>query len=482
MRPQGEDVKRAGYTFLILFLVAACDSDPQGTSDISAQADLGALDKGSKIIDEDSATPGPGCAAAKLLTLVAGQGKVSGTTQGAANEFGQAINCGTSDVHSGPQVYYRTALSASKDYVISLTPAFSRAALYVFGSSCVGTAINAACGSGGKTGAVSLGTAAGDAVQILFSPTKDGTYTIAVDSRSPAYYGTFDLELKEYPLPGNWKCIKPATLKLTGGKTLFQGTTLGGTNEFGTQITCGSTAALGGPQAYYSASLVSGKVYRMTLTPTFPAHLYAFDSTCVPSKIEASCASKGVTGDVIQVYSSASTSLYYRAGGATTIAVDSASPSYKGTFLLDLAEHQGAGNGICSGAKALSLAGGAVTVKGDTTGEPNQYGAAITCGGSQPMLGNQLYYTVSLQAGTSYPIGLTATFGSARLYIFGPACAPASIEADCKSSGKTGAVSAHIYKDKTGTLNFLPVKTGSYTIAVDSTSRTADGAFTLSIK
>ena len=319
-------------------------------------------------------------------------------------------------------------------------------------------------------------------MQILFAPTKDGTYTVAVDSPTASNYGAFDLSVEEYPLPGNWSCVKPATLKLTGGKALVKGTTLGGADEFAGKITCGGSKALGGPQAYYRADLVSGKVYRLTLTPSFPAHLLVFDSTCTPSKIETACSSLGDTGDVMQVYSSASTSIYYRAGGTTTVAVDSASAVYKGSFVLDLAEQAVAGNHVCSNAKALSLTGGTVTLKGDTTAAPNQFGGAISCGGSQAMSGHQLYYTVPLKAGSTYTFNLTAGYGSARLYVFGPACAPASIEADCKSNGKTGVVSAHLDKGKSGTTSFSPVKTGIYTIAVDSTSPSANGQFTLTIK
>ncbi len=476
----GRGAMKASSTMIAICLVIACDSDDPGAPDGTHTQDLG-YDKAKTV--EDSATPAPGCAAAKKLTLVAGQVKVSGTTKGVTNEFGKSITCGTQDVQAGPQVYYSMDLLASKDYVITLTPAYSRAALYVFGATCTAPAINTDCGSGGKTGAISAGTSAGDAVKILFSPTKDGTYTIAVDGRSESNYGAFALAVQEFPLPGNWKCQKPATPSLSGGKALLKGTTLGGANEFGSKISCGGPKSFAGPQAYYRASLKSGKVYRLTLTPSFPAQLYVFDSTCDPVKIEASCGSKGVTGDVIQVYSSASTSLCHRAWSDTTVVVDSESPSYQGAFTLDWTEVTDApGNGLCSGAKALPLTAGAVSVKGDTTSAPNQFGAAVTCGVGAAMAGHQVYYTVTLQAGKAYTMGLTPAFGPARLYVFGPACAPASMEAACKSKGKTGAVSTLITKGSTGTLSFSPVKTGSYTIAVDSTSSLAYGPFTLTIK
>ena len=195
-RPRGDHAAHlVGAIWLVCSLGPGCDSEPAGARDATA-ADMAPADRGGEAVGQDAATPGPGCAAAKLLTLTAGRVKVSGSTDGAANEFGEGINCGTSSTHSGPQVYYRIDLLASRDYVVTLTPAFSRASLYIFGTSCTASAINSGCGSGGKTGAVSLGTAAGDEVKILFAPVKTGSYTLAVDSADASANGPFTLTVE----------------------------------------------------------------------------------------------------------------------------------------------------------------------------------------------------------------------------------------------------------------------------------------------
>lgn len=463
----------------LLLFCAACDSEESSPLDGGA-TDHAAQEAGGDL-PVDAATPAPGCAAAKALTLVAGRARVTGTTVGAANEFGEAITCGGAAGLTGPQVYYRVQLSAAKDYVISLTPSYSRAALYVFNGACTAAAVSSACGSKGKAGAVSLGTTAGDKVELLFSPTASGLYTVAVDGRGANNYGAFELSVEEYPLPGNWSCKKPAAFKLSGGKALIKGTTLGGANEFGAQITCGGPEALAGPQAYYRGALVSGNVYRLTLTPSFPAHLYAFSGGCAPAQIQAACASRGATGDALGVYATASTSLYLRAAGDTTVVVDSVSQAYHGAFVLDIAETAAPPNGHCAGATPLSLAKGAVTVTGDTTAAPNQYGAAVTCG-VQAMVGHQVYYTVTLQAGTSYNFSATADFDSARLYVFGAACASASVEAACGSKGAAGLVSPLMHKGKATAVTFTPSKTGSYTVALDGVSSKAYGTFSITIK
>ncbi len=462
-----------------LLLGAACDTDEAAALSDGA-ADAAAQDAGGDVA-LDAATPAPGCAAAKPLTLVAGRASVAGSTTGGTNEFGQTVTCGGPAGLTGPQVYYRVQLSAAKDYVIALKPAYSRAALYVFGGVCTAAAVDAACGSKGKTGAVSLGTTAGDRVELLFSPTASGQYTVAVDGRGAGNYGAFELSVEEYPLPGNWSCKKPAAFSLSGGKALIKGTTLGGANEFGAQINCGGAKALAGPQAYYRGALVSGEVYRLTLTPTFPAQLYVFSGGCSPAQIQSACASKGATGDALQVYATASTSLYYRAAGDTTVVVDSVSPTYHGAFVLDVARTTAPTNGRCAGAATLSLSKGAVTVQGDTTAAPNQFGAAVTCG-VQAMVGHQVYYTVNLKAGTTTTFSTTAGFDSARLYVFGAACSSAAVDAACKSKGQAGLVSPLMHKGKATVVTFTPQKTGSYTVALDSVSANARGTFSLTIK
>ena len=476
---------------LFMVLGAGCDEDaapPKGhdaaapdssSADLTPAADLPPVPDGQP-------TPGnPSCAKAQPLTLSAGQATAKGSTAGVANEFGAAINCGAPYYsYEGPQVYYRVTLEATKTYVISLTPAYSQAAFYVFGASCTAAAINADCGSMGKTGGVSATMAAGSPTQLLLKPAKAGAYTIAVDSRSSANYGSFELTVREFTPPGHGSCAKAKPLTLTAGEVTVQGTTLGTPDEYSGKVACGGVA-LSGPQVYYRPALTSGQVYRVTLTPSFPAWLYLFGASCGASKITQGCASHGLTGAATPVYSQAQGSLYFRASGAQHhVAVDSAGPSYYGSFKLELARVVNPpANGRCAGAKSVDLSKGPVTLTGDTQYAPNEFGGQVTCGGSSAMLGSQVYYRVSLTAGTPRSFTLTPGFAGARLVLArAGVCSGAALSADCGSQGTSGAVSGHLLKGKAGSLTFSPAKSGPYLVWVDSTDSAASGGFSLAIK
>ena len=425
------------------------------------------------------------CANAKTLTLSGGTVSVSSTTEGLNNQYGTGINCGQSYYTlNGPQAYFKLAMTAGKSYAISLTPGYSYARFYVFGTACNETAINAACGSSGKTGLFSGAAYSGRGVTSTFSPPSSGTYTIAVDATSAGAAGTFDLTVTETTAPTNGTCAKAKAVTVGSKKVTVTGTTHGTTNEYADKIKCGSTSAKG-PQAYYKLSLTPGKTYKFTIKPTFSAKFYIFGSTCSAAQIDTDCASKGQTGDYTYSFSSSTsdTTIYFKAKQSTYhMAIDSSSDSYAGTFTVEIEPFTPAQNGTCAGAKTLTLSAGKASTTGDTTGVTNEYGTAINCGNYSTILyGNQLYYRVKLTAGKTYDITVTPDYYSARFYIFGSTCTTAAINTDCASKGATGDVSSYGSKGSPKSITFKPTKTADYTIAVDGTSTRYFGTFSLAI-
>ena len=423
------------------------------------------------------------CATAKLLTLPAG-GKVteSATTAGAKDEF-PTITCGSNYTMDGPQMYYKVMLSANKTYRVSWTPQFTYSRVYLFGGSCSAAAIQQACSSKGKTGAYSGPTAAGQENSFTFKPSTNGYYTIAVDSRVSSYSGKFTLTVEDWSQPVNSTCAKPAPLKLVGGKVTVKGSTYGAKNEFGTSIRCGTTSTFDGAQVYYSLALTGGTTYKLTLTPSFSARLYLFNSACNALGINASCGSKGTTGAVSNTINAGVTSSLVvkpLASGTYKIAVDSPYATSSGSFSLTVETYAQPTNGKCAKPKPLTLVGGKVSVTGDTTGMANEFGTAISCGYYTGAFdGPQVYYSINLIKGKSYIVRLKPGFLS-RYYIFGSSCSASLINSACSSNGATGAY-ATVNAGSTGTMLFTAPASGSYHIVVDSQNPVYFGSFTLSV-
>lgn len=446
--------------------------------------------------DNDGAVNGDGggggdndtCAGARQLTISSGYATASGDTTTADNEFGTSINCGLSGstVLRGPQRYYKVALKAGKGYKFSLSPDYSYGRLYVF-RGCGAAKINADCGSGGKTGAVMSQSARKNGTgSLYFSPAADGTYYVAVDSTSATSgKGTFILDIEEFDAPSNNRCKDAQTITLSGGKASVKGTTAGAANEFGTGIYCGSAYyTYKGPQAYYKVGLQAGKSYIVSLDASYSfAYFYIFGATCTTSAINTDCGSDGKTGDVSSPASSGKASLVFTAAktGSYTIAVDSTSESRSGTFTLEVKEFTPPTNGKCATPKAVDVSkGGKVQIKGTTFGAKNEYGDKIKCAEYSAVDGPQAYYRLTTTPGTTYKFSLTASFTSARMYIFGTTCDAQKIESECASKGQFG--------DYVYTSSYSPrplyFKAGgsSYTLAVDSTSDNYAGDFTLDIE
>ncbi len=441
------------------------------------------------IVEEFTAPTNVTCAKAQRLTLTGGKVSVQGSTEGAKNEFGTGINCGSSSYTlKGGQAYYKVGLTSGQSYIVSVTPQFSFARFYIFGGACDMNNINAACGSKGVSGDFSGTIFKDKPSQIVFTASKTADYTIAVDSSSESYSGKFTLGVESFKRPVNDTCAKATAVTVKGAKTTVTGTTYGASNQYPGTIKCTSTLAADGPQVYYKLTWNKSQTYKFTVSPSFSAKFYIFNSTCDGTSINADCGSRGQTGAYLSAYSSSTVPnlLFYRAPATTGyMAIDSSSNNYFGSFKVDIEPFTAAANGRCQAAKALTFTSGTVKTTGDTTGVPNEFGTAINCGNYKSIpYGSQVYYKVPMLAGKSYDISLTPDFSSAKLYVFGFTCSATKINADCGSKGKTGDVySGYISKGKTSTLTLKPTASGTYIVAVDATSDSSYsyGTFALQI-
>lgn len=425
------------------------------------------------------------CAKPTPLTLVGGKATVTGSTAGVLDEF-PGLKCGGYSTLDGPQVYYSLSIAAGKSFKLTLSPTFS-AYLYIFSSSggCNEGAIETYCASGGMTGAMMGSISSGTSKSLFFTPNVADTYLIAIDSTDPSALGSFTLSVEEFTPPTNGSCAKAKPLQLTAGKVAENGTTGGLKDEF-PNLTCGGYSSFVGPQAYYTLPMSQGKGYKLTVTPTFSAYLYVFSSAagCLESKIQTDCSSKGATGDRWGSISSSGPGTYVfipDKSDTYTIAIDSSSASTFGDFKLEVEEFTPPANGLCAGAQSISMASGSATVTGSTAvGVKNQF-ANLKCGGSSTLTGPQLYYRLQLDAGKSYRFKLQPTF-YASLYLFpdSAACQESAIETACASKGASGDLIT-VSSGSVKSLYYKPAATGSYVVAVDSTSATTSGDFTLGI-
>jgi hypothetical protein len=432
------------------------------------------------------------CAAPKTLTLAGTPAKVVETadTTSSVDQFTN-IDCG-GDLYAtmkGPQVYYKVTLAAGKKYKAQLQPSTSfDGALYAFpaATACTEAAINAACQS--PTGSTDNLYNANDGGKggvetIRISPTATADWILVVDSSSTTAYGSFTLTIAEVAAPANGVCASATALAFTAGKATVSGDSGDASNEFASTIKCGGSWVLLGPQVYYRMSVASGKAMKITLKPTFSAYIYLFpaSASCAAAAIETGCASGGAAGALFGSVSSGSSSTFLFApmtAGDYVLAIDSSSPTGGGPFDLTVEEFTPPANATCSAAATVTLATSPVTVTGDTTGAPNQFGKTITCGTGYDYDGSQLYYKMTLLAGKTYTVELTpsATWDPV-LYAFNDTtCAAATINTQCATmysdTGLTGG------KEK---LVITPTTTADYIFGVDTYSATSSGTFSLNI-
>ncbi len=208
------------------------------------------------------------CAKAAFVPLVNGKAQITGSTKGATNEYGTAINCGSlTSTYNGAQRYYKFSLKGGTNYRFTFADSYSNERMYIV-RACGIPAINADCGSHGKTGATTVGTEN----DLFFTPPATGDYIVVLDavSTSSQSSGSFTLTVQPYTLPTNTTCSAATALTLTGGKVTVKGSTAGSQNEFGTQINCGSVMRVfSAPQVYYTLPMTVGMSYRISLKPQF---------------------------------------------------------------------------------------------------------------------------------------------------------------------------------------------------------------------
>ena len=155
------------------------------------------------------------------------------------------------------------------------------------------------------------------------------------------------------------------------------------------------------------------------------------------------------------------------------------SPAQDGIFL----DGYVGDNSTCARARPLALSGGTAVVSGDTSTGANEYGNSINCGSSATIMrGPQQYFKLALLQGQTYRFKVEASFYYGRFYIF-TQCGAAAINSDCGSKGGTGAVSSSIIRNSSRTVFFTAARSGTFYVAVDSTSTSTNGkgAFTLFI-
>jgi hypothetical protein len=131
------------------------------------------------------------CGSPKGIQLSTSPVTLSGSTKGAANEFGDAINCGTGLTFDAPQRYFRAALQAGTTYTVSLESTGWDAALYIFwDTSCSVSTINKQCAS------YISDTSSGSGIETLtVKPSAAADFVFVVDSFDPASSGPFSLTL-----------------------------------------------------------------------------------------------------------------------------------------------------------------------------------------------------------------------------------------------------------------------------------------------
>ena len=425
------------------------------------------------------------CANAESISFSGSKVTVTGTTAGKNNEYGTGVNCGSyTSVMAAGQAYYKVNLVGGQSYRLTLASDYHYARLYVF-TGCGVQKVNTDCGSQGKTGAVSGNIYKGQTGSLQFTAPYSGTFYLAVDGTRPNYSGKFSLTVEKYSLPGNTTCAKAQPLTFVNNVATVSGSNATAQNEFGTGINCNAGYyTYPGPQVYYRVAMATGHTYRITLTDNFYASMYVFRTTCTVSAINADCGSGGKTGAVRSSVSGSNNTITFKptVSGNYTIAIDSRyTNSYgKGNFTLKVEDWKAPANTKCASATQLNWSGGKAHVKGTTTGAANEFGNQIRCGlnGYYALDGPQAYYKLTLTKGKTYEFKLKPSFTS-RFYVFGGSCSASAINGNCGSGGKTGVLSGYIYANATGTQLFTAPVSGTYHVAVDSTSSSYHGSFEL---
>ena len=408
------------------------------------------------------------CAKASPLAFTGTKAKVTGDTSFASNSINIPSTGCTSDDTEGPDMFYKVTLAAGKTYKITATPVSGyNLAVYVL-SACSKTACVA-----GADAAYS-----GSAEKLTYTAKTSGAHYIGIDTSyaaSSSYAsGKFTLEVEQWSPPKGDSCVNPVKMTFTGTSAKATGDTTKSTNAVSLTSSSCTSYSSPGPDAFFAVTLTAGKSYKVTLTPesTFDSMLYVFTSCNAP---ETSCV--GGDDNIGSGYAEKVT-ITPKTTGTYFIGVDSYSSSEVGKFTVEVKEFTAPANSICTKATTISMAGGKGSVKGDTSLATNEFGSSINCGGLTSFSGPQLYYKALLIGGTAYMLTLTPGF-SAYMYAFAYDCTTiAKINTSC---GKTGRMVGSISSGSSGSIVLKPPTNAFIIFAVDSSSSSNAGTFTLDL-
>ncbi|MCA9664394.1 MAG: hypothetical protein KC503_02365 [Myxococcales bacterium] len=440
------------------------------------------------------------CAAAQTVALstTGTMTTVQGTTVAALDEFPN-IDCDpqSTGASNGPwpggQVYYKVALKANKLYNVSATFSGWDLAMYAFKASvgCTETAINAACAS---TYSDAIANSGSENISINSAAAED--WIIVIDSYAAQVSGTFTLTIEERDPPMGTKCASPVAVTLAGsGDTVFTGSTQGAADEFANAACGNANGPWPGGQVYHKVTLAANTRYRIVLdSGAADMAFYAFPAgtQCTEAAINTACTNP-TPADATKVYNSDNIasigqsnveSISIATGGAAedwVLVVDSFSANVSGDYTFTIKTYTAPSNTTCAAPATLAPN---TPVTSNTIGVADEH-ATIACGTQDgPFDGGQLYYRVTLAAGTAYKAEVLGDFDHA-IYAFPAAtqCTAAAINTGCTSP--TPADPFNVYSSDNGSTLvdaawIKPAAAGDWIIAVDSVAGES-GIFTLSV-
>ncbi|MCC6748737.1 MAG: hypothetical protein IT371_13840 [Deltaproteobacteria bacterium] len=295
------------------------------------------------------------CATPQTITLPA---TVKSDTTGVADEF-PAVACGNPNgPWPAPQVYYKAAFAGGKTYRAKLV-GMTDMSLYAFlaTTTCSESAINAACTNPTPADPKKLYNSDLEETgyeRLLFAPTAQESWVIAVDAYAASEAGPYSLTVEEYTTPTNGACATPKVVTLgSTSPTTVQGDTsipglkdefTTGTGSSAKGVSCGNADAAPGwrsNQLYYKVALLAGKTYTIKAKGEWDPGLYAFPAgtACSLTAIDAACTK--TNSDVLGNGKDETITIKPAANEEWVVVVDGwysgAHPDGEGPFTLEIA-------------------------------------------------------------------------------------------------------------------------------------------------
>jgi hypothetical protein len=327
-------------------------------------------------------------------------------------------SCSTTVRQDGRDVVYSYTLAATTDLDFTVTPSAGSTlapVIYVRRNMCTSTALTdqVLCEAQFTNGMPVTGS-------LLSQPA--GTYHLWVDSAVQSS-GQFDLAVRANPsppTPPNDECAAATMLGFTGGVANVTGTTAGAGNSNAATDpapTCSPGAAdLGLDVAFqFTTTALQDVVVRVTPTGTSPIVPVLYvrpQAQCTSGAVvdELACASS-TTATPVQ------TVLRRLPPGSYVVWVDSASTAGRGGFDLSVALQPPTpppGNDTCATATPIGpwdVSNPTFTLTGSTqvAANDNMAGPNPTCSAPALTAGRDVFFTYTLDAGTTLPVTLAVT-------------------------------------------------------------------------